>query len=344
MECPICRQKFSGNTTQIRFNSHCKRSHPKFYRDRIRPLETRLPRGKVAAHVEDIKTVQQDPKITQKARIMPRLMRKARNNQILRMEFPTRPYKPYPARICIWNPFFVVEHELRIFIGITKEELLAFPVVETLKNYKVDHVAGGAHKQALIANALLQFQETEIETLAARYHFYRKALLAAEDYPEAIARYDNRSIVKSEHRAMLKASIDEERVQAEAEEMYEEYLKNHEIRNQKKEHLLSIENTARFEVGVGGDVYVNLGFGTGARIDPAFYPNIESDNESDIGSNLADMDTRPDKSQLTSELLQMLDTHEPGFTTFEDALFSDPVVQRYVAEELLQCEFAIHSQ
>lgn len=287
MECPLpdCGRQFHGRFSQRNFNLHARRLHPEFHRAKIQPPRKRASRRK--ADVPVIKLPLEEEK---KAKAMIRLKQKARSNQIVRIEFAAHPRKPYRARVGDSNPFFVVEHELRIFIGVTKEELLAFPVVETLKNYQVDPgVDGAAHKIEVIAKALLELEEIGIETLAASYHFYRKALLAMEDYPAAVSSYNNRTLVGSGNQAALEACIDEACVEVEAEEMYELYLKNVARRGKKKELSLnrgsdetSIESTASIsaDIGISIDsgidpmICPDIGLGPDSGIDPMFWSDI----------------------------------------------------------------------
>lgn len=279
MECPLtdCGRQFHGRFSQRNFNLHAKRLHPEFHRAKIQPPRKRASRRK--ADVPANKLPLEEEK---KAKAMIRLKQKARSNQIVRIEFAAHPRKPYPARVGDSNPFFVVEHELRIFIGVTKEELLAFPVVETLKNYLVDPRAEGAtHKIEVIAKALLELEEIGIETLAASYHFYRKALLATEDYPAAVSSYNNRTLGKSDNQAALEACIDEACVEVEAEEMYDLYLKNvakrsktTELSRNRGSDESSIENTA--------NISADMGISVDSCIDPMFWSDIGADVDSGI--------------------------------------------------------------
>ncbi|KAL0631472.1 hypothetical protein Q9L58_009659 [Maublancomyces gigas] len=287
MECPLpgCGRQFHGRFSQRNFNLHARRLHPEFHRAKIQ-----LPRKRASRRKADVPAIKLPLEEEKKAKAMIRLKEKARSNQIVRIEFAAHPRKPYRARVGDSNPFFVVEHELKIFIGVTKEELLVFPVVETLKNYQVDPRAdGAAHKIEVIAKALLELEEIGIETLAASYHFYRKALLAMEDYPAAVSSYNNRTLVGSGNQAALEACIDEACVEVEAEEMYDLYLKNVVKRGKKKELSLnrgsdktSIESTANTsaDIGISIDSGIDpmicpgIGLGADSGIDPMFWSDI----------------------------------------------------------------------
>lgn len=290
MECPACDEQFNGKLAKSRFNAHVKNNHPKFYREKVWPLKPRPSRrGKNRA----AKLTAEEKEKAEKDKVMTRLNKKARSNQMLRIEFAAHPLQPYPARVSNANPFFVIQHELKIFIGITKADLLAFPVAETLKNYQVDPASeGAANKIELIAKALLALEETEVETLAANYHFYRKALVATEDYPGAISRYNKRTLVKSPvNEAAIEACLDEACVDAETEELYEEYLKDSAARAKKKELAPNtgldgtpIESTASsdIDIGIGTDIETGRDNGNGPDIqngvgidsDPTLGPTI----------------------------------------------------------------------
>lgn len=116
--CPCCGKAFSGKTAKTRFNSHCKTSHITYYREHIRPLKLSEKVNQDAY----AKMKQKDPAKIQKDRLIARMRKKAKKEQVDRIARGSHiepPPTPGDTTIDPTNPFFVVEFILRVFIGLT---------------------------------------------------------------------------------------------------------------------------------------------------------------------------------------------------------------------------------
>lgn len=231
MECSICKKKFGGATAQTRLNSHTKAAHLDFYRETIRPLKD----TKAVNRDSYLRQKEKDPEKVKKARVMSRMRQKARQRQIDRIEratLPSRPYLPTSPEIDPLNPYYIVEYKLRIFIGVTKAELLDFPLEATLRNHLDSIGAKGADDDVatMIRDAMLRLED--LPSLATRYQCYKKVLQTIGDYPEALALFEKRYLTQEHKQLMPESYVDEELVQADAEKLYQLYLKGFSRRQQ----------------------------------------------------------------------------------------------------------------
>lgn len=155
-------------------------------------------------------------------------MRKnARQKQIDRIEraaLPLRPTPPNPPEINASNTFYVIEHQLRIFIGVKKADLIDFPVATTLED-QLEQVEPNDNTASMIRSALVELREISIVTLVTRYHRYRKAMQTEEDYPEILELYEKRYLTQEHKQLVPELYIDEELVQTDAEKLYDQYLR-----------------------------------------------------------------------------------------------------------------------
>lgn len=132
LKCPCCEKGFSGKTAQTRLNSHCKAIHFIYYRQHIRPLKD----PKLVNHDAYIRQKQKDPAKVRKDRLMARMRKKAKKEQIdciVQGVHLAAPHAPGNTNIDPTNPFYTIEFKLRIFIGLTLRELVSFDVIPTLE-------------------------------------------------------------------------------------------------------------------------------------------------------------------------------------------------------------------
>lgn len=201
-------------------NSHTTAYHLDFYRESIRPLKD----TKAINRDSYLRQKQKDPEKVKKARVMSRMRKKARQKQIDRIEraaLPLRPTPPNPPEINASNPFYVIKHQLRIFIGVKKADLIDFPVATPLEA----QLEPSDNTPSMIQSALVELQEIPIVTLVTRYHHYRKAMQGEEDYPETLELYEKRYLTQEHKQLVPESYIDEELVQADAEKLYDQYLR-----------------------------------------------------------------------------------------------------------------------
>lgn len=142
---PSCRRSFGGTTGQKNLNSHLKNAHTEYYRTYIRPIKG----PKRINHDAYIRQKQKDPEKVKRHRLLARLRKQARKEQIERMKrqcSPSSPQAPDSALLAIdmANPYFVLESEFGVFVGHTKSDLMDCDVIKVRtfhKMYLSDYVA-----------------------------------------------------------------------------------------------------------------------------------------------------------------------------------------------------------
>lgn len=158
------------------------------------------------------------------------------------------------------NPYYVVEYKLRIFIGVTKAELLDFPLEATLQNHLDSIGAKGADDgvATMIRDAMSRLED--LPSLAARYQCYKKVLQTIGDYPEALALFEKQYLTQEHKQLMPESHVDEKLVQADAEKLYQLYLKGVSRRQQFQKKQTAIgEAQGTFGLNTDTDTDTELG-------------------------------------------------------------------------------------
>lgn len=131
--CPAdssCRRSFGGTTAQKNLNSHLKNAHTEYYRTYVRPIKG----PKRINHDAYIRQKQKDPEKVKRHRLLARLRKQARKEQVecmKRQRSPSPPQAPDSGLLAIdaANPYFVLESECGVFVGHTKRDLMNCDVV-----------------------------------------------------------------------------------------------------------------------------------------------------------------------------------------------------------------------
>ncbi|KAI5846334.1 hypothetical protein DFP73DRAFT_525842 [Morchella snyderi] len=251
VQCGVCSKKFGGNTAQDRYKAHCKIEHIEFYRANIRPLKDPKQINRDAY----LKRKRTHPEAVETQRIMARMRKKARSEQIEVLE---RCRSPEPIRhpraetIDPNNPYYIATR-LGHFVGITLQDLKDFPVQATLE--RAISNSGYSHPVE-VKNALALLQETKHDILASCYHEYRRVCIDKEDYPARLEHYQ-RMVELVEHKRLAPATyVDEAKVNTRAQELYEKHL--HDVQRKKLRqqysNLLAATDATGASEGTGVDV------------------------------------------------------------------------------------------
>lgn len=133
---PSCRRSFGGTTGQKNLNSHLKNTHTEYYRTYVRPIKG----PKRINHDAYIRQKQKDPEKVKRHRLLARLRKQARKEQVecmKRQRSPSPPQAPDSTLLAIdnTNPYFVLESECGVFVGHTKGDLMDCDVIKVRTFY-----------------------------------------------------------------------------------------------------------------------------------------------------------------------------------------------------------------
>ncbi|KAI5849427.1 hypothetical protein DFP73DRAFT_524453 [Morchella snyderi] len=220
LKCPCCSKQFGGTTARNRLNTHCKEKHLEYYRASIRPLKSTKDINRDAY----LRQKEKNPEKVRKDRILARLRKKARDEQIdciMRSQPVSPPPQPGSTDIDPSNPYFVVEYSLRIFAGSTVGELLAFDVVSALQT-SLDTVENTLKNQ--ITNALYVARTQPLPGLVYKYDLYKQALRDTEFYQERLDKYEKLKDIQESKMLMPENFVDDDLVQRRVQELYQQFL------------------------------------------------------------------------------------------------------------------------
>lgn len=226
MECPVCEKAFGGTSAQLRLNTHCKKEHLPYYREHIRPLKDPKLISREAYQRQKAK----DPEKIRHQRLLSRLKKKAKTEQINRLVRGAplnrpKPQAPAHTKINPYNPFYIVEFRLKIFIGVQLADLLAFPISSTLEHH-LQMAAGGSDTATVIAEAIIVLESRNTEALALEYCNYRQAVRDVETYPERLRRYETQMEVETHKTLAPENYIDNELLTQRTEQLYQQHLQS----------------------------------------------------------------------------------------------------------------------
>ncbi|KAH0613803.1 uncharacterized protein H6S33_005689 [Morchella sextelata] len=220
---PACRRSFGGTTAQKNLNSHLKNVHTEYYRTYVRPIKG----PKRINHDAYIRQKQKDPEKVKRHRLLARLRKQARKEQVecmKRQRSPSPPRAPDQGLLAIdmGNPYFVLESECGMFVGHTKGDLMRCDVVKMLEGL-ASNASRNVAAVAKIRNAIAVARSQEKEALAADYYRYRRALQDVETFAERQTSYQAELSHIRERRLAPEGFLDEQAVQVRVEELLERY-------------------------------------------------------------------------------------------------------------------------